>query len=96
VIRLLMGYTFNSLNVNRVKPEALKSNERAQICYRKVGFKEVGIRRKAKFVNGKYSDAKIMDVKEQMEKVRRNQSVQYLACEWFEALVKSPLSYQEP
>ena len=37
-------------------------NTYALKCYEKCGFKEYGIRRKCKFVNGKYYDSISMDI----------------------------------
>ena len=37
-------------------------NERAIACYKKVGFKEIGRRRKGYFLNGKYHDEIFMDI----------------------------------
>ena len=48
--------------LNRVELETFDFNKRAQKCYLKVGFKEVGRRRKARFIDGKYHDDIIMDI----------------------------------
>jgi len=61
-MNLILGFAFRNLNLNRVELETLDFNERAQKCYLKVGFKEVGRRRKAKFINSGYHDSIVMDI----------------------------------
>jgi len=61
-MRLLLDFAFKSLNLHRVELNVMDFNERAQRCYRKVGFKEVGRKRQARFIDGKYHDAVLMDV----------------------------------
>lgn len=62
VIRLILDYGFNYLNLNNIKLDVMEFNERAIACYKKCGFKEYGRRRKAEFVNGKYYDRISMDI----------------------------------
>jgi len=59
---LVLDFAFRTLNLNRVELDTFDFNKRAQKCYLKVGFKEVGRRRKARFIDGKYRDAIIMDI----------------------------------
>jgi len=59
---LLLSFAFRNLNLNRVELDTFDFNKRAQKCYLKVGFKEVGRRRKARFIDGKYHDDIIMDI----------------------------------
>jgi len=61
-MNLILGFAFRNLNLNRVELETFDFNKRAQRCYLKVGFKEVGRRRKAKFIDDKYHDDIIMDI----------------------------------
>jgi len=61
-MNLILGFAFRNLNLNRVELETFDFNERAQKCYLKVGFKEVGRRRKAKFINSGYHDSIVMDL----------------------------------
>ncbi len=61
-MNLILGFAFLNLNLNRVELDTFDFNKRAQKCYLKVGFKEVGRRRKAKFIDGKYHDDIIMDI----------------------------------
>lgn len=59
---LMLDYAFRTLNLNRVELNTFDFNERAQKCYQKVGFKEIGRRRKARFIDGEYRDDIIMDI----------------------------------
>lgn len=61
-LNLILGFAFRDLNLNRVQLEVFDFNERAQECYLKVGFKEVGRRRKNRFVDGEYRDSILMDI----------------------------------
>jgi RimJ/RimL family protein N-acetyltransferase len=61
-INLLLDFAFKTLNLNRVELETYDFNQRAQKCFKKVGFREVGRKRKAHFVNGKYHDIIVMDI----------------------------------
>ncbi len=62
VLRLLLDYGFNYLNLNNIMLNVRAFNERAINCYKKVGFKEIGRRREAYFLNGKYYDDVSMDI----------------------------------
>ena len=59
---LILGFAFRDLNLNRVGLEVFDFNQRAQKCYLKVGFKEAGRKRKARFIDGQYHDSIIMDI----------------------------------
>ncbi len=61
-LRLLLDYGFKALNLNSIELQVFETNLRAIRCYNKVGFKEVGRRRKARFSEGKYIDLLIMDI----------------------------------
>lgn len=58
---LLLKYAFEQLNLNRVELRVFAFNERAKSMYEKVGFKQVGRRRKGIFRDGKYHDEFLMD-----------------------------------
>lgn len=62
VLRLLLDYGFNYLNLDNIMLVVKSFNERAINCYKKVGFKEIGRRRKCYFLNGKYYDDVFMDI----------------------------------
>jgi len=59
---LIVDFAFRNLGLNRVELETFDFNKRAQKCYLKVGFKEVGRRRKARFIDGQYHNDIIMDI----------------------------------
>ena len=61
-INLLLDFAFNYLNLNSIDLTLIAVNDRAKRCYEKVGFKEFGRQREAKFVNGKYYDVIHMDI----------------------------------
>jgi RimJ/RimL family protein N-acetyltransferase len=58
--RVLMGYAFDELNLNRVELEVFDFNTRAQRAYEKVGFVHEGTRRQALFREGAYHDCHVM------------------------------------
>jgi RimJ/RimL family protein N-acetyltransferase len=60
--KLMLDYGFNLLNLNNIMLGVYSYNERAINCYKKVGFKEIGRRRKSKFVGGKWFDGVFMDI----------------------------------
>ncbi|UCD18023.1 MAG: GNAT family N-acetyltransferase [Candidatus Zixiibacteriota bacterium] len=59
---LLLDYGFNLLNLQNIMLGVLSFNQRAISCYRKVGFKEIGRRRKARLINGRWYDLVYMDM----------------------------------
>lgn len=61
-IRLILDFGFNYLNLNNIHLDLMEFNQRALKCYEKCGFKEIGRRRKCKFINGKYYDSISMDI----------------------------------
>ena len=61
-IRLLLGYGFNTMHLHNIQLHAFSGNAQAIACYKKVGFKELGRRREAKFINGRYVDSIYMDI----------------------------------
>ena len=62
VLRLLLDYGFNYLNLNNIMLGVMSFNERAIAWYKKVGFKEIGRRRQSYYLNGKYYDSVYMDI----------------------------------
>jgi RimJ/RimL family protein N-acetyltransferase len=61
-LRLLCDYAFNALNLHSLMLRVYDYNERAMACYRRVGFKKIGQRRKARFYAGAYHDVVLMDL----------------------------------
>ncbi len=62
VLDLLLEYCFDYLNLNNVMLKVFSFNERAINCYKKVGFKEMGRRRQAYYLKGKFYDEVYMDI----------------------------------
>ncbi|BCN32144.1 GNAT family N-acetyltransferase [Anaeromicropila herbilytica] len=62
VLDLLLDYGFHYLNLNNIMLKVFSFNERAISCYKKVGFKEIGRRRKAYYLNGEFHDDVFMDM----------------------------------
>lgn len=74
VLNLLLDYGFNYLNLNNIMLKVFSFNERAINCYKKVGFKEMGRRRQAYYLKGKFHDEVYMDIlKEEKIKLKIQQ-----------------------
>lgn len=54
--RLTLDHAFFDLNLERVYLEVLVENKRAIGLYRKIGFRDEGVRRRATFKRGAYRD----------------------------------------
>ena len=61
-IHLILDYGFNYLNLRNIELHVIEFNQRAYACYKKCGFKEIGRRRKCKYINGKHYDLIYMDI----------------------------------
>ncbi len=61
-IRLMAGYAFDYLNMRNIMLRVFDFNTRAIACYRKVGFQEIGRRRKALELEGEIHDVVLMDL----------------------------------
>ncbi|MBC8591363.1 GNAT family N-acetyltransferase [Wansuia hejianensis] len=61
-IKLLQGFAFNELNLNKLELEVRDYNKRAISCYKKCGFIEEGIIRENYYIDGKYTDTIRMGV----------------------------------
>jgi diamine N-acetyltransferase len=60
--RLLLGYAFGTLNLNRVWLHAFEYNERGLRCYEKIGFRREGVLRQDTFRDGRYWDTVAMAI----------------------------------
>ena len=80
VIKLLLDYGFNYLNLHNIDLKVKSFNKRAINCYKKVGFKEYGRRRESTYLNGKYYDDIYMDI---------------LSKEFTENCIKNKVNYEE-
>ena len=61
-MRLLLGYAFDYLNMNNIMLTVYEFNERAYACYKKIGFNEIGRRRKAICREARFYDHVFMDI----------------------------------
>lgn len=61
-VELLLEYAFNLLNLTSVMLGTFAFNHRAIHCYRRIGFREIGRRRRARLIAGTYHDAVLMDI----------------------------------
>ncbi|WP_132996372.1 GNAT family N-acetyltransferase [Sporanaerobacter acetigenes] len=62
VLKLMLDFGFNILNLHNIFLRVYSFNNQAIKCYKKVGFKEAGRIREAKFVAGKAYDEIFMDI----------------------------------
>ncbi len=61
-MRCLLRFGFDVLNLNRIELWVMEYNERAIHVYEKLGFKKVGKKRQAHFLQGSYHDILEMDI----------------------------------
>lgn len=61
-ISLLIDFGFNYLNLHNIMLRVFAFNESAIRCYKKSGFKEIGRRRQAYYLKGRYHDQVFMDI----------------------------------
>lgn len=61
-VRMLVGYAFNDMNLNRVWLKCAKENRSAVTCYERAGFQTEGVLKEDLFIDGKYQDALIMGI----------------------------------
>ena len=62
-VRLFLEYLFNSYGLHRIELDTLLENRRAQGLYKKVGFKEIGVKRDCWLdPQGNYRSAVLMDI----------------------------------
>jgi RimJ/RimL family protein N-acetyltransferase len=59
-VRTLCRFAFNEMNLQRIELGVLEGNPRGKRAYEKVGFKEEGRLRRAKFVGGRHVDLIVM------------------------------------
>lgn len=70
--RLVVGYGFETLNLNRVWLEVIEDNARGKRAYERVGFRTEGVLRQRAFREGRYWDAILMALlREDWEAARR-------------------------
>ena len=62
IMKLLVQYGFETLNLNRIMLDVYETNPRAIRAYQKAGFVHEGRKRQANYQNGEYHDVLIMSV----------------------------------
>lgn len=62
VTRLMVGYAFDTLNLNRVVLQVYEYNPRGARVYEKVGFRREGVLRQDTYRDGRYWDAIAMGI----------------------------------
>jgi RimJ/RimL family protein N-acetyltransferase len=60
--RLLLGYAFNQMNLQRITSHVFAFNERSVAMHKKAGFTEEGRMRKAMFKHGEFKDVVVFGV----------------------------------
>ncbi len=60
--RLMLGFAFRELRLNRVQLQVYDFNKRGIRCYEKVGFVHEGTQRQGLFRNGRYHDVHWMGI----------------------------------
>jgi len=61
-MRLILDFGFKTLNLHNIMLHVHSDNEQAIACYKKVGFKEFGRRREARYISGSYIDLVHMEI----------------------------------
>jgi RimJ/RimL family protein N-acetyltransferase len=61
-IRLILGYGFDTLNLQNIMLQCDSDNEQGIACYKKAGFREFGRRRSCTYKGGRYLDTVHMDI----------------------------------
>lgn len=61
-VRQVLEYTFEELELNRVELTVDEQNARGRRCYEKCGFREEGLLRQHRLVDGEYGDTVMMAV----------------------------------
>lgn len=61
-MKILLSFIFLQMNINKVRLTTYSFNERAIICYEKLGFKTEGVLRKEIYSDGKYYDKIAMGI----------------------------------
>jgi len=61
-VRLVLGYAFGELELNRVELTTDEQNARAIRCYEKCGFAREGLLRQHRFIDGEFGNTLMMGV----------------------------------
>jgi RimJ/RimL family protein N-acetyltransferase len=70
-VNAMLQHAFYNMNLQRIELTVLEDNERARHLYEKVGFIQEGIKRKAKYKNGKFINMIVYSIlKEEYKSVK--------------------------
>ncbi len=72
---LLINFGFDTLNLLSMELRVFSNNSRAIAAYKKLGFREIGLRRKADFVEGRFLNDLMMDLLVEEWKTKRIEEV---------------------
>jgi RimJ/RimL family protein N-acetyltransferase len=61
-VRLITGYAFGELDLNRVELTTAEENARAIRCYEKVGFVREGLKRQDRVIDGRFANTVVMSL----------------------------------
>ncbi|MFX1507908.1 MAG: GNAT family N-acetyltransferase [Promethearchaeota archaeon] len=61
-LELIIDFGFKTLNLLSLELRVFSNNHRAIAVYKKLGFREIGLRRKADFIEGEFLDDLMMDL----------------------------------
>jgi len=61
-VQLVLDFGFNILNLHNIMLYVFEYNKRGIKCYERCGFKEIGRRREARRVGGKWYDSVLLDI----------------------------------
>lgn len=76
-IRLLLGYAFTMLGLERVELEVATENRRAVRCYERAGFRLEGVKRHAFWTDGQYADLAVMAILADDWRVQQSETTVY-------------------
>ena len=62
VIKMLIDYSFNQLNLHKVWLTLSAENPRALKCYEKAGMEKIGVMKEDTFSNGHWVDTIYMEI----------------------------------
>lgn len=74
-LELIINFGFETLNLLSMELRVFSNNTRAIAVYKKLGFREIGLRRKADFIDSEFLDDLMMDLLAEEWKNRKKQEV---------------------
>ncbi|UCG01890.1 MAG: GNAT family N-acetyltransferase [Candidatus Heimdallarchaeota archaeon] len=74
-LELAIEFGFETLNLLSLELRVFSNNFRAIAVYKKLGFREIGVRRKADYINGEFLDDLMMDLLVEEWRIRKTLEV---------------------